>query len=174
MAYDTSEVGEVGLDIPEESSGGVSRRDALKKGAMAGGAVLWATPIVQNIGMSRAFGNTTTPVGTGISFISFRFTCDGVVRVAKVEDIESATQYTCEGPNSGENCGVDQTGAETGCGFFTLSDLVFSNTAELLSVRVTLNCTNGEILAASTRCGLGNSGCNSETSSGNSATFACA
>lgn len=32
----------------------VSRRDALKRGAMAGGALLWVTPAVQVIGLGRA------------------------------------------------------------------------------------------------------------------------
>lgn len=32
----------------------ISRRDALKRGAAIGGTVLWATPIVQTVGMGRA------------------------------------------------------------------------------------------------------------------------
>ena len=36
----------------------ISRRDLLRKGALLGGSVLWVTPVVQTIGMGRAFGQT--------------------------------------------------------------------------------------------------------------------
>lgn len=32
----------------------VSRRNALKKGAIAGGALLWVTPVVQVVGLGQA------------------------------------------------------------------------------------------------------------------------
>ncbi len=35
--------------------GGLTRRDVLRRGAALGGAVLWATPTVQTLGMGRAF-----------------------------------------------------------------------------------------------------------------------
>jgi hypothetical protein len=41
----------------------VSRREALKKGAMIGGTVLWVAPLVQTIGMTGAYAQTTS--GTG-------------------------------------------------------------------------------------------------------------
>ncbi len=46
--------------MDEQSSGGavqrrsVSRRDALKRGAVVGGALLWVTPVVQVIGLGQA------------------------------------------------------------------------------------------------------------------------
>jgi hypothetical protein len=61
-----------------ESNSGITRRDVLKRGAVAGGAVLWAVPVVQVIGMSASHaaaasgggggggggGGTTTPTPT--------------------------------------------------------------------------------------------------------------
>ena len=61
-----------------ETNSGITRRDVLKRGAVAGGAVLWAVPVVQVIGMSASHaaaasggggggggGGTTTPTPTG-------------------------------------------------------------------------------------------------------------
>jgi hypothetical protein len=38
---------------------GLSRRQALRRVAIAGGTVAWATPIMQTIGMNKAFAQTT-------------------------------------------------------------------------------------------------------------------
>jgi hypothetical protein len=43
---------------------GVSRRDFLKRGAALGGAIAWATPVVQTIGMRAAFAQTASPACT--------------------------------------------------------------------------------------------------------------
>jgi uncharacterized protein YfaP (DUF2135 family) len=40
---------------------GLSRRQLLKRGAIVGGGLLWATPAVQTIGMSRALAQVTSP-----------------------------------------------------------------------------------------------------------------
>ena len=57
-----------------ETNSGITRRDVLKRGAIAGGAVLWAVPVVQVIGMSASHaeaasggggGGTTPPPGGG-------------------------------------------------------------------------------------------------------------
>lgn len=40
----------------------ISRRELLKKGAVLGGSVLWMTPAVQVVGMSRAFAQETSPL----------------------------------------------------------------------------------------------------------------
>ena len=40
---------------------GVSRRDFLKRGAVLGGAIAWATPLVQTIGMRSALAQTASP-----------------------------------------------------------------------------------------------------------------
>ncbi len=39
----------------------ITRRELLKKGALVGGTALWVTPVVQVVGMSRAFAKETSP-----------------------------------------------------------------------------------------------------------------
>ena len=46
--------------MSEETTEGVSRRNVLKKGAIAGGALVWATPVVQSFG-GAAFGQDRPP-----------------------------------------------------------------------------------------------------------------
>ncbi len=41
-----------------ETPNQISRREILKRGAFVGGAVVWATPVVQTLGMGRAFAAT--------------------------------------------------------------------------------------------------------------------
>lgn len=45
---------------PDQTTEPISRRAALKKGVAIGGAVLWVTPVVQTIGMTSAFAQTTS------------------------------------------------------------------------------------------------------------------
>ena len=100
---------------------GISRRDALKRGAVAGGAVLWVSPIVQNIGISKAWATHTSPHLADIkdiSFIAFLFDC-GTTRYGVKLDFTGLT-YTCgplPGPTtSGNDCGVQNDGTESnGC-----------------------------------------------------------
>ena len=40
------------------ASTGISRRDAIKKGALVGGAVMWAVPAVQTVGNSAAWAQS--------------------------------------------------------------------------------------------------------------------
>ena len=66
--------------MPSRPSQGITRRDLLKKGAALGGAVVWVTPIVQSVGMGRAFAQapSPTPCDPGISYIAMNVTC-GVI-----------------------------------------------------------------------------------------------
>lgn len=41
-----------------ETNQGMTRRELLKRGAVVGGTVLWATPVVQTLGMARAYAET--------------------------------------------------------------------------------------------------------------------
>lgn len=41
-----------------ETTNQITRREILKRGAFVGGAVVWATPVVQTLGMGRAFAAT--------------------------------------------------------------------------------------------------------------------
>lgn len=158
-----------------EESSVVSRRSALKKGAVAGGALLWVAPAVQVIGLSQAHAQvpspgggttttTTTPDGksVGISFIAFRFRCEATTYFAKAESI-TAAGFACDGPNMGDNCGVDTSGAEDGCGLFTLSGHVFIG-GELAAVTVNLTCSGGVFLGGSAKTGQG--GCIAATATG--------
>ena len=68
----------------------ITRRELLKRGALTSAAVVWATPVVQTIGMSKALAQdaspttttttttTTLPPGdTDISYIALNVECDG-------------------------------------------------------------------------------------------------
>ena len=45
----------------EANSSTISRREILKRGAFVGGAVLWAAPVVQVVGMGRAYAKDVSP-----------------------------------------------------------------------------------------------------------------
>ena len=64
--------------MPENQGEGISRRDLLRKGAVLGGAVVWVTPVVQTLGMGRAFAQTASPVGKDISYIGINVADCGV------------------------------------------------------------------------------------------------
>ncbi len=56
---------ETGVDqgvVMEGSEKHMDRRDALKRGAALGGAVAWAIPTVQAVGMTSAFAQFTSPI----------------------------------------------------------------------------------------------------------------
>ena len=160
----------------DQARSGMSRREALQKGALVGGTVLWVTPLVQSVGMSPAAAQTTSSAGQGlrgISFIEFRFTCDGGTFFAKVDTIESKTDFVCDGPSPrSATCGVDKTDAQDGCGMFTLSDLVFDE-GELVGLTVNLTCEDAEFLAGQSKCGQDCAGAveASEVEAGESAMF---
>ena len=48
-------------DNSEVDPGGTSRRDFIRKGAIVGGALVWAVPAVQSIGMRAASAQTVSP-----------------------------------------------------------------------------------------------------------------
>lgn len=63
--------------MAESQEQGISRRDLLKRGAALGGAVVWATPVVQTLGMGRAYAQTASPTGQDISYIGINVeNCD--------------------------------------------------------------------------------------------------
>ena len=49
-----------GILVSEEQQG-LTRRQILKRGAVFGGALVWAVPVVQTIGMTPALADTTSP-----------------------------------------------------------------------------------------------------------------
>lgn len=78
---------------------GISRRDLLRRGAVVGGALVWAAPTVQAISQGAAFAGHGTPAA--ISFVMLTFTCDGgkTVQKAKYEDDTDAFEEGCESNN---------------------------------------------------------------------------
>ena len=72
-------------NIHEEQ--GITRRDLLRRGAVLGGAVMWTTPVVQTLGMGRAFAQTASPTGgKDISYIGINVNCNGESYFLKWED----------------------------------------------------------------------------------------
>jgi hypothetical protein len=184
-----------GNETSQGSGSAVSRRVALKRGVVAGGALLWITPAIQVVSLSSATaqqtsgggGPTTTmaapstttstttaapstttttataaPARRGISFVAFRFTCGGQSYFAK-QNIGGS----CEGPNRGEDCGVDDSNAANGCGLFRLGSQIRNDEGELVGVTVTLTCS-GTITQGSAKSGKQ---CVSASLNGGSATF---
>jgi hypothetical protein len=76
--------------VGEETSQGITRRDLLRRGAVLGGAVVWATPVVQTLGMGRAFAQTASPVENGgggkdVSYAAISWECGGQLFKVKWE-----------------------------------------------------------------------------------------
>lgn len=70
-----------------EESQGITRRDLLRRGAVLGGAVVWTTPVVQTLGMGRAFAQTASPEGgKDISYIAINVDCGTTKFFVKWED----------------------------------------------------------------------------------------
>ena len=71
------------VTVSGEGGSGISRRDAIKKGAVVGGAVVWATPVIQAIGVSPAGAQVASPVPgcacTGTESFDVRATLSGIV-----------------------------------------------------------------------------------------------
>lgn len=59
----------------------LTRRQVLKRGAAAGGALLWATPVVQSLGARPAWAQ----YGQDISFICLNLLCNGVGVFVKIQ-----------------------------------------------------------------------------------------
>ena len=47
--------------MSDRSDSGLTRREILKRGALFGGAVLWTTPVIQTVSMSRAAAQVASP-----------------------------------------------------------------------------------------------------------------
>jgi hypothetical protein len=69
--------------MTETSPEGLSRRDALKRMAVVGGTLAWATPVVQTISAGPAFAQY--PTLNGISYIALNVTCGGTAFFIKYE-----------------------------------------------------------------------------------------
>jgi hypothetical protein len=90
----------------------VSRRDALKRGAILGGTLVWAAPVVQTIGMTKAYAADPSGPGNGEngpSYIAMNITCGGVG--------QSSTAYSIkyEGCTEPDDCFESDPGRTPGC-----------------------------------------------------------
>ena len=72
---------------------GLTRRDALKRGAKLGGAVLWMTPVVQAVGMRPALAQGVSPPVAG---------CDFWYAI-KIERVGDTTEPRCLDITGGSN-----------------------------------------------------------------------
>lgn len=63
---------------------GLTRRQLIKKGAFVGGALVWAVPVVQTIGMTPALAQTTSGDGAGgcTTYYAVRITSSGTEDIA--------------------------------------------------------------------------------------------
>ncbi|HDL48403.1 MAG TPA: hypothetical protein ENH33_00370 [Actinobacteria bacterium] len=88
-----------------EEQQGLTRRQMLKRGAVFGGALVWAVPVVQTIGMTPALAETTSPpVGGCQTHYAIRVDRSGCTDIA--------------GRKPGEGC-LDTSGAvEGGCSIY--------------------------------------------------------
>jgi hypothetical protein len=53
--------GSTPIEGPDDQPVGITRRQALKRGAIFGGALAWATPVVQIVGMRPASAQAVSP-----------------------------------------------------------------------------------------------------------------
>ena len=92
--------------MPPNPSQGITRRDLLKRGAVLGGAVVWVTPIVQSVGMGRAFAQATSPCTPPISYIAMNVTCGGIPYFIKWEADEGEFGLFEPDPSSVPGCEI--------------------------------------------------------------------
>jgi hypothetical protein len=129
-----------------ESGETLSRREALKRVAVVGGTLAWATPVVQTISAGPAFAQYPTPNGPALSFIALNVTCNGTAFFIKYET------DPCK-ESAGLDCFEDNPGGAPSCDFFTPTgikvdgeDLGFSGTVPApvtgdVTITVPLGCT---------------------------------
>jgi len=119
----------------------LTRREALRRGAIIGGSLLWTTPALQTIRMSHAHAQQPSPPrdGHAISYIGLNVQCTtGPVTTSYVLKFEG-----CQGPD----CFESDPGAFPGCdGVFSPvgtkadgDDLGFTATGPDASGCVTIN-----------------------------------
>lgn len=109
----------------EEVSQGITRRDLLRRGAVLGGAVMWTTPVVQTLGMGRAFAQTASPVETRISFIAMNVNCGGTVFFVKWET--DTGQFESSPADNNPNCMLGGAGTSADGDVLGLSVSIKSN-----------------------------------------------
>jgi hypothetical protein len=105
---------------------GVSRRDFLKRGAALGGAIAWATPVVQAVGMQSAFAQTTSPG------------CFAV-KIQRGED-DIGWEAVAVDPDSPATCLPDASEYEVGIGQILAADVPEENGSSVWTVTLAPGC----------------------------------
>lgn len=126
---------------------GISRREALKRGLKLTGAVMWATPVVQAIGMRPAFAQTVSPTDPCIDEECFR---------AKANYDGDLDAFVFEarpgfGANDCNDCGGD-SGAD-GSNLFTITITDTNDDGEPIAVTIALTSDDCRITSASAKGG---------------------
>lgn len=125
---------------------GVTRRDLIKKGALLGGTVMWVTPAVQTVGMSRALAQTPSDTcieqwaAEVISFDQGTTKIGGVIPAGRSNP--AAALGAPDGPSEGTFVSLGfKSGSETG-GSITIkfaSPAYIATGSDVLIVETTFN-----------------------------------
>jgi hypothetical protein len=137
-----------------KSNIGMSRRELLKRAAVVGGTLVWVSPLLQSVTEPALAGVTHGGDDDlrAISFIAFRFECDGDTFGAKVDFDEGEAVCGPLPAPPGQSCGLFQDGDASGCGRFELTIVETDEDGEPTRVEVTLDegCT---FLEGASKCG---------------------
>lgn len=113
------------------STNGLTRRDVLKRGLVFTGALVWSTPAIQSVGMSRALAQETS--GCRIYCVKFEFS--GIDLKGEWVPLGSNTEgnvLTC--PPEGEDASLPE-------GFFEGFEIVSGDLTTGVRVRLPSSCT---------------------------------
>lgn len=72
-----TQVDEGTIDLTTGEPEGLSRRSLMKRGAIVGGALVWAAPMVQTIARPAFAATSPPPTPGGISFVALIINCGG-------------------------------------------------------------------------------------------------
>lgn len=157
-------------DELNEETGGLSRRSMIKRGALVGGTLVWAQPVVQGFGTAAGAQTGEGSPLSGFSYIAVVFSCGGTTYYAKYELDEGTWE---EDPGVGEDqCeGVLNTSGTTGIGGSDAEALLGtpSQTGDVVTITLTGACTNGSFTGGVLK--QGQDPCANGTPSGDSITF---
>ncbi len=123
----------------------ISRREALKRGAVFGGALVWATPVIQTVGMTPAFAQNTSPVDECEDFVFWR---------AKANWDEDEGAFIWEpdpgvGANDCDPC--DDADGVDGSSFLDVENVVLNDDGEPDTAEVVVTGGDCEILGIFTK-----------------------
>ncbi|HVR33107.1 MAG TPA: hypothetical protein VMS74_10430 [Acidimicrobiia bacterium] len=99
--------------MTDQQQPGLTRREMLKRGAIFGGAVIWATPVVQTVGMNRALAQEASPGCT--VWYAIKINIDGAS--FECESIDGQAEND---PGWGDGKCLDVASAEADGGFTTV------------------------------------------------------